>query len=144
MTTGTRSVRSRYPLGVLVIVVLSAIRCASIVAALFKLQGGDLAQWLRDTSPLPDGPAGTAAEVIVTAVLIGLLVASLATIVGLLAWRNWAWVLAIILSGIILAIDIGWWYSGEPRDLSMALNVIAVFYLNQRDVRLALHGEDVT
>ncbi len=70
--------------------------------------------------------------------------ASLATVIGLFTWRQWAWVLAIILSGIILAIDLGWWWSGEARYLSMALNVVAVFYLNQRDVRLALHGEVAT
>ncbi|HEV8403488.1 MAG TPA: hypothetical protein VGQ31_10685 [Candidatus Limnocylindrales bacterium] len=144
MTQGARSVRSRYPLGILVIVALTVVRCLSIVAALFKIQGGDVAQWLRDTSPLPDTTDGTAAALIATAILIGLLAASLATIVGLFAWRTWAWVLAIILSGIILAIDLGWWYSGEPRYLSMLLNVIAVFYLNQRDVRLALHGEATT
>jgi len=143
MTQGARSVRSRYPLGILVIVALSTVRCLSIVAALTKLQGGDVVDWLRATSPLPDRPDGTTAAIIVTAVLVALLVASFATIVGLLAWRNWAWVLAIILSGAILAIDLGWWYSGEARYLSMLLNVIAVFYLNQRDVRLALHGEAV-
>ena len=144
MTQGARSVRSRYPLGILVIVALSVLRCLSIVAAVFQIQGGDVAQWFRDTSPLPDTPDGTATALIVTALLIGILVASLATIVGLLTWRQWAWVLAIILSGIILAIDLGWWWSGEARYLSMALNVVAVFYLNQRDVRLALHGEAVT
>ncbi|HEY2888566.1 MAG TPA: hypothetical protein VGJ17_08125 [Candidatus Limnocylindrales bacterium] len=144
MTQGARSVRSRYPLGILVIVALTVVRCLSILAALFKIQGGDLAQWLKDTSPLPDNPDGTAAGVLVTAVLVGLLVASLATVLGLFAWRTWAWVLAIILSGVILAIDLGWWYSGEARYLSMFLNVVAVFYLNQRDVRLALHGETPT
>ncbi len=64
-------------------------------------------------SPLPDSPEGTTAAVVVTAVLIGILIASLATIVGLLAWKEWAWVLAIISSGVILAIDLGWWWSGE-------------------------------
>ena len=49
MTQGARSVRSRYPLGILVIVALTVVRCLSIVTALFKIQGGDLAQWLRDT-----------------------------------------------------------------------------------------------
>jgi hypothetical protein len=141
MSQGARSIRSRYPLGILVIVVLSAVRALSIVAALFKFEGSDLAQFLRDTSPLPDSPDGTTAAIVVTAVLVGLLVASLASIVGLLGWRTWGWVLAIILSGVILAIDLGWWFSSEPRYFSMLLNVIAVFYLNQRDVRLALHGE---
>ena len=133
-----------YPLGILVILALTIVRCLSIGAALLKLQGGEVAEWLRATSPLPDTPDGTTAAIVVTAVLIGLLVASLATIIGLLAGRAWAWVLAIILSGSILAIDLGWWFSGEPRYLSMLLNVVAVFYLNQRDVRLALRGEVVS
>ena len=41
---------------------------------------------------------------------------------------------------MILAIDLGWWFSGDARYSSMFLNSIAVFYLNQRDVRLALRG----
>ena len=61
-------------------------------------------------------------------------------VVGLLAGRQWAWVLAIISSGLILSIDLRWWWSGEPRYGSMLLNSVAVFYLNQRDVRAALGG----
>jgi uncharacterized membrane protein YphA (DoxX/SURF4 family) len=141
MTQGARSVRSAYPIGILVIVALTVFRCLSIVAALVKLEGGDVAQWLRASSPLPESADGTTVSVVVTALLVGLLVASLATVVGLLARRTWAWVLAIVLSGVILAIDLGWWYSGDARYLSMLLNVVAVFYLNQRDVRLALRGE---
>ena len=43
-------------------------------------------------------------------------------------------------SGVILAIDLGWWWGGEPRYGSMLLNSVAVLYLNQRDVRVALDG----
>ncbi len=60
--------------------------------------------------------------------------------IGLLARKQWAWVLAIVSSGVILAIDLGWWWSGEPRYGSMLINTVAVFYLNQRDVRIALCG----
>ena len=79
-----------------------------------------------------------------TVLLVGLLIASLATIVGLFSWRRGPGSSPSSLSGVILAIDLGWWLRGEARYLSMLLNVIAVFYLNQRDVRLALHGEVAT
>ena len=39
------------------------------------------------------------------------------------------------LSGVILAVDIGWWCRGQPRYPGMFINMVAVFYLNQRDVR---------
>ncbi len=112
----------------------------TIIAALVDLQGGPLADWVRSGSPLPQPPPGSDFELIARVLLLGLLVASVLVMVGLLARREWAWVLAIVSSGIILAIDLGWWWSGEPRYGSMLLNSIAVFYLNQRDVRLALRG----
>jgi len=67
-------------------------------------------------------------------------IASVLVVIGLLANKQWAWVLAIVSSGLILAIDLGWWWSGEPRYGSMLINSVAVFYLNQRDVRTALRG----
>lgn len=140
MTQTARQVRSRNPFGILVIVLLTALRSVTIIAALVDLQGGPLADWVRSGSPLPQPPPGSDFELIARVLLLGLLVASVLVMVGLLARREWAWVLAIVSSGIILAIDLGWWWSGEPRYGSMLLNSIAVFYLNQRDVRLALRG----
>jgi uncharacterized membrane protein YphA (DoxX/SURF4 family) len=133
-------VRSRYPFAVIVIVVLTALRCVSITAALVDIQGGQLADWVRESAPLPQPPPGADFEILNRAVLAGLLVASLLVVVGLLARKQWAWVLAIVTSGAILAIDLGWWWSGEPRYGSMLINSVAVFYLNQRDVRDALGG----
>ena len=49
---------------------------------------------------------------------------------------DWGWTLSIVTAGVILALDLGWWLGGEPRYLSMAVNAIVVFYLNQRDVRV--------
>jgi len=60
--------------------------------------------------------------------------------IGLLTGRRWGWVGAIVLSGISLAFAIGGWWDGHPAYTSMLINVIAVFYLNQRDVR-AIFGE---
>ena len=135
-----RQSRSPYPVGVLVIVVITALRCLTLVAALVELSGSLVADWLRAGSPIPHYEPGTNQAIVATVLVVGLLVASVLVVVGLLARRSWAWVLAIVSSGVILAIDLGWWWSGQPRDLSMALNVVAVFYLNQQDVRLELRS----
>ena len=125
---------SRYPLGVIVIILLTTLRSVTIVASLLDVQGGPLADWIRSGAPLPQPPPGSDFDILLRVLSIGLLVVSVLIVVGLLAGRQWAWVLAIISSGLILAIDLGWWWSGEPRYGSMLLNSVAVFYLNQRDV----------
>ena len=123
-------------LGILIIVIGTIIRCVPIVAALVK-PTGSVAEWLADYSPVPDFTPGSALEVIGTAGLIGILAVSVLSIVGLLQRRTWGWTLAIVTAGIVLALNIGWWASGEPRYLSMAVNTIVVFYLSQRDLRAA-------
>jgi len=134
------SMRERYPLGVIVVALISVMRIATIAAGLFVVKEDGILGWLAQNGPIPTTRAGTDVEIIVRAFLVGLLIASVLTIVGLVLHRRWAWVLAIISAGAILAIDIGWWFAGEPRPVSMLLNAIAVFYLNQRDVRVALRG----
>ena len=89
---------------------------------------------------MPQPPPGSDFEVIARILIVGLLIASVLVVIGLLGNKQWAWVLAIVTSGLILAIDLGWWWSGEPRYGSMLINSVAVFYLNQRDVRTALRG----
>ena len=141
MTQDELPAGSRYPLGVVVIIIITALRCVAIVAGLVNLHGSDFADWLRASSPLPEFPPGSdpgdrgrgparwpshrAASSSSSACWRGAN--------GHGSWRSSH-------PGIILAIDLGWWYGGEPRYASMLANVIAVFYLNQRDVRLALRG----
>jgi hypothetical protein len=123
-------------LGILVIVSGTIVRIVPIVAALLK-PTGDAAVWLAQFSPVPDFAPGTALDVLGQGVLVGILVVSVASIVGLLQRRTWGWTLAIVTSGVVLALNIGWWASGDPRYLSMAVNTIIVFYLGQRDLRAA-------
>jgi len=134
------SLRSRYPLGVIVVAAIALFRSITIVADIVEVQRQGVLGWLADSGPLPDMPPGTDIQVVSTGLLVGLLIASLLVVIGLALRKRWAWVLAIITSGVILAIDLGWWFSGDARYASMLLNSIAVFYLNQRDVRLALRG----
>ena len=136
--------RPRYPLGVVVVIVIAALRCVTIIATFIGLQNdGGVIDWVIGSSPVPELAPGSDLGLIARVILIGILIASVLVVIGLLAHRRWAWVLAIVTSGFILAIDLGWWFSSEPRYISMLLNVIAVFYLNQPDVRLSLRGEPV-
>ena len=134
--------RPRYPLGVIVVIVIAALRCVTIVATFIGLQNdGGVIDWVIGSSPVPELAPGSELGLVARVILIGILIASVLVVMGLLAHRRWAWVLAIVTSGFILAIDLGWWFSAEPRYVSMLLNVISVFYLNQPDVRLSLRGE---
>jgi hypothetical protein len=127
---------------VIVVIVIAVLRCVTIVTTFLGLQNdGSIISWVVGSSPVPDLAPGTDLGLVAKVILAGILIASVLIVVGFLARRRWAWVLAIVTSGFILAIDLGWWFSAEPRYISMALNVIAVFYLNQRDVRLSLRGE---
>jgi hypothetical protein len=136
--------RPRYPLGVVVVIVIAVMRCLTIIATFIGLQNdGGVIDWFITSSPVPELAPGSELGLIARVILIGILIASVLVVIGLLARRRWAWVLAIVTSGFILAIDLGWWFSSEPRYISMLLNVIAVFYLNQPDVRLSLRGEPV-
>ena len=136
--------RSRYPLGVVVVIVIAVARCITIIGTFIGLQSeGSVFDWVVSSSPVPELPPGSELGLIARVILIGILIASVLVVIGLLAHRRWAWVLAIVTSGFILAIDLGWWFSSEPRYISMLLNVIAVFYLNQPDVRLSLRGQPV-
>ena len=134
------SMRERYPLGVIVVALISLLRAVTIAAGLFVLSNDGILGWLAQNGPIPNGDTGSDAQIVARALLAGLLIASVLTIIGLVIHKRWAWVLAIVSAGAILAIDLGWWFAGEPRPVSMLLNCVAVFYLNQRDVRVALRG----
>ena len=55
--------------------------------------------------------------------------------VGLLAHRRRAWLLAMVMTGAFVAVDIISFISGTQSNIWMFLNIVTVFYLNQRDVR---------
>jgi len=54
---------------------------------------------------------------------------------GLLRLKRWGWILTMILAGTSLAFQIWQYFQGIPDFFDMALHVIIVFYLYQRDVQ---------
>lgn len=121
----TRFECSRPPFGVYVIVGLQLLIVLSNWADVVRLG--------LDLSPLalPDLPNQALAQWL--SVGITLLVAVVA--VGLLALRRWAWFATMLIQGAALAYGIRLYFEGGEPYLSLLLNSLAVFYLNQRDVR---------
>jgi hypothetical protein len=68
----------------------------------------------------------------VAVVLLGWVIA-----VGLWRLKRWAWVAAMIWTGMALAVSLELYFRGHPNYLLMILHIIIVFYLNQRDVQRA-------
>ena len=68
---------------------------------------------------------------------IALVILFLLTIFGLVRLRRWAWMLVMIITGLILVYDLWLYYSGQPEYFDMLLNVITVFYLNFGEVQQA-------
>ena len=85
MTLPGRLPRTRYPLGIVVIVVLTALRAVTLVASLLDIHGSEFADWVRSGSPLPQPPPGSDFEVIARILIVGLLIASVLVVIGLLA-----------------------------------------------------------
>ncbi|MCL6647413.1 MAG: hypothetical protein K6U89_03645 [Chloroflexi bacterium] len=56
---------------------------------------------------------------------------------GLLRLRPWAWTLAMVLQGVLLATALVQSYFGEDDYLTLAVGVFVVLCLNQREVRAA-------
>jgi hypothetical protein len=125
----------RRPLGGIVLAILQFARAILVLRELLDLDVGDGLDWLRTAAQVPDAAPGTVAFTISRGLAVGILLASVAIGIGLLANRRWAWVGAIVISGLSLAFALGAWWDGNPMYLAMAINVVAVFYLNQREVR---------
>jgi len=60
------------------------------------------------------------------------------TAVGLLRLERWAWVLAMLIVGVHMTFDLLRYFAvGDRPYAAMLLNVVVVFYLNQREVQRA-------
>ena len=73
--------------------------------------------------------------------IVGLLIIAtilLISAAGLLMYRRSGWMLAMVSTGIFVAVDILGYFAGEANFIWMALNIITVFYLNQREVRVSV------
>lgn len=64
-----------------------------------------------------------------------ILLMTLVVVVGLWRYRGWGWYGMMLLLAYWMATGAIDYFTGKPDYVSMVLNVVMVFYLNQREVR---------
>jgi hypothetical protein len=101
-----------------VAVVAGALVDDTVIASALRIPG--LTPQIRETP-------GAAFLLLVVA---GILVLSA---IGLLAGRRAGWVVAMVTTGMFIAFDIVAFFDGTANEVWMVLNIVTVFYLNQRD-----------
>jgi hypothetical protein len=123
MTAATATEGPRRPFGITVIV--TAMITNAAIAAIRVYLG----EHRLDTYMEP------AVHLELTGPFIGAL--GLIVSVGLWRLRHWAWSATMLWAGVNMVQALLVYYRGEPQFPSMALSVLIVLYLNQREVQLA-------
>lgn len=129
--------RKRLPFTLYVLAGLMLFKAVIIVAVV----GGATLDTLRPILGLTTGPELTrifqqypmAAPFLLA--FAGLLVLA---VIGMLSRRRTGWLLAMVITGLFVAIDIYGYLNSSANHLWMLLNIVTVFYLNQADVREAV------
>ena len=125
----------RRPFGVNAIVVLL------LISAVLEVAGGGAAFSLLLTGNMSIREYFPKAEPLVLGQFALVVIEGLADLVaaiGLLMMRRWAWVLVMLVVGYRMASNLWLHFSdGGGDEIEMVLDVIIVFYLNQRDVQRA-------
>lgn len=122
-------------------------RAVTLVAWLHIVQGvvlvitGLVAFVLSGRLPGPDGTTISVTEsemvelTILAILATGLGIFGLVIAVGLLRLSPWAWLVAMTLQGVSLAIGLIARSVGNPDELTLLIGVIVVMVLNQQEVR---------
>ena len=124
----------RKPLTLYILVGLMAVKAVLIILVLggaYSFNDGPIGEALK----MPDVGAAIRETPGAVGVLILVAAVLLVSALMLLAGRRTGWMLAMVITGLSVAIDIIAFLAGTGSELWMLLNVITVFYLNQRDIR---------
>jgi hypothetical protein len=124
----------RKPVTLYILVALMVIKSILIILVLggaYTFADGPIGEALRMpgvAAAIREAPGAVGVLILFAAVL-------LVSALMLLAGRRTGWLLAMVITGLSVAIDIVAFLAGTGSELWMLLNVVTVFYLNQRDIR---------
>ena len=134
-----RAARVRRPAVVTILAILQLLSAAvyGLILAILLLDGPEVLNALA-----PGASNGTSVIDLEIATLVvvvgGFCVAALAAGILLLRMRQLGWTITMLLAGLGLASSIFlWWTQGATLAVPVMVQVLTVFYLNQRQVRVA-------
>ncbi len=133
-TTATKKER---PFGVKAIIFLHLLTAVVPLLAFFLLDDQSVSEIISTSFFINLGFLGTDQQLIEIGLLSAFALLQVVLIVGLWQMRAWAWLLVMITTGLSMTLLIWRYFQGNPDYLAMAINVLVVFYLNQRDVQQA-------
>lgn len=119
--------KTKIPFGIRAIIVLQFVS-ASVTIVTLSVNTDLLARLRR----IDLGVAISQEALLFIIILIQVMIA-----IGLWRMQRWAWFVMMVFVGWSMAVDIWYVMYGQANYLGMLLNVIIVFYLNQRDVQRA-------
>jgi phosphoglycerol transferase MdoB-like AlkP superfamily enzyme len=118
------------PFGISVIIfmlVLYVLFLGIALFASFKVPVGEVTFWMMKINN----------PVTMRIVFLAIILLEASIVVGLWRMQRFAWVLIMIQVGLSMAFDLWGYLHGYPSHISMLIDVIIVFYLNQREVQRA-------
>jgi hypothetical protein len=131
--------RVRRPAAVTILAVVQLLSAAGygLILAILLVDGPAVLDALA--SGASDGTALLDLEVAALVVIVGgFCVAALAAGILLLRMRQLGWTITMLLAGLSLGTSIYlWWTDGTALSIWLLVQVVTVFYLNQRQVREA-------
>lgn len=127
VTVETQKKISR-PFGIYVVI---AIMLLQIVASVTDI-------WATNFLKLPSiGIASLDNQLLAFIIRGAIALAIIVTMIGLWRLKRWAWYATMILFGIFLVWNIWLYFEQDPVYLNLLAGIIAVFYLNLREVQAA-------
>lgn len=130
----TPAAARRKPVTLYILVGLMVVKSILIILVLggaYSFNDGPIGEALK----MPDVGAAIRESPGAVGILILVAAVLLVSALMLLAGRRTGWMLAMVITGISVAIDIVAFLAGTGSEVWMLLNVVTVFYLNQRDIR---------
>ncbi|HID53301.1 MAG TPA: DUF2127 domain-containing protein [Anaerolineae bacterium] len=133
-TTATKKER---PFGVKAIIFLHLVSAIAPLLAFFLLDDQSISRIISMNFFINLGFLATDQRVVEMGLLGAFAFLQAVLVVGLWQMRSWAWLLVMIVTGLSMVLQIWRYFQGFPDYVTMTINVLVVFYLNQRDMQQA-------